>query len=156
MIIPIGIDSKTGGDVVFSSETLNLPVNCNVVLEDKLTKTFTDLTTNVYNVTIAANSSISDRFQLHTSDLMSGLNDKTADGLLNAYAVKNIEIRIVGNVSNDAVATLYDVQGKVIIIANLKEGNLNVIPTPNIKPAIYMLSVKDNSKLQTFKLLLRE
>jgi len=156
MIIPIGIDSKTGGDVVFSSETMNLPVNCKVVLEDKLTKTFTDLTTNVYNVTIAANSSISDRFQLHTSDLMSGLNDKTGEGLLNAYAVKNIEIRIVGNVSNDAVATLYDVQGKVILIANLKEGSLNVIPTPNIKPAIYMLSVKDNSKLQTFKLLLRE
>ena len=155
MIIPVGIDSKAGGDVVFSSESMNLPVNCKVVLEDKLLKTFTDLSKGVYNVTIAANSSISDRFQIHTSDLTSGLNDASS-GLLNAYAVKNIEIRIVGAVSNEAVATLYDVVGKVILIANLKEGNLNVIPTPNIKPAIYMLSVKDNNKLQSFKLLLRE
>jgi len=155
MIIPIGIDSKKGGDVVFSSESMNLPVNCKVVLEDKLLRIFTDISKGVYDVSIPANSSISDRFQIHTSDLSSGLNDATS-GLLTAFAVKNIEIRIVGEVSKDAVATLYDVTGKVILIANLKEGNLNVIPTPNIKPAIYMLSVKDNNKLQSFKLLLRE
>jgi hypothetical protein len=31
-----------------------------------------------------------------------------------------------------------------------------MIPTSNIKNGIYMLSVLDNGKLQTFKLLIRE
>ncbi len=159
MIIPVGIDFKTGGDVVFSADLLNLPANSKVVLEDKVAKTFTDLSKDTYKVAIAANSIIGDRFQLHTTDLSSKLGNneiETLAGKLNAYAIKNIEIRVVGEVSNEAVATLYDVQGKVILIENLQEGSLNVIPTTTVKMGIYMLSVKDKGNIQTFKLMIRE
>jgi len=156
MIIPIGIDFKTGGEVVFSAEILNIPPDCKVILEDKLTKTFTNLSKDVYKVAIPSNSLISDRFQLHTTNLVSGLGNETVTGQLNAYAIKNIEIRVIGQVSNNAVATLYDVQGRVVLIENLKEGSLNVIPTSGIKTGIYMLSVKDNYSVQTYKLLIRE
>ena len=69
---------------------------------------------------------------------------------------RNIEIRIKGQVSNQAVATLYDVQGRVILVKTLEEGNLNVVHTPNIKTAIYMLSVNDKGKLQRFKIPVNE
>jgi len=156
LVIPIGVDSKTGGEVVFSAELLNLPADCKVILEDKVTKSFTDLSKENYNVTVAANSVIADRFQLHTSDLISKLGTGILAGTLNAYAIPKTEIRVVGEVSNNAVASLYNVQGGVVLIQNLAPGNLNVIPTSNIKTGIYMLSIEDHGKTKTFKLLIRE
>jgi hypothetical protein len=156
MIIPLGVESKTGGEIVFSVENMNLPSDCQVILEDVQSHTFTDLTTNVYTTTVAANSAVSDRFKLHTSYLSTKLDRGSLLGNLSAYAVRNIEIRINGNVSNQAVATLYDIQGRVVLVKTLEEGSLNVVRTPDIKSAIYMLSVNDNGKLQRFKIAVNE
>jgi hypothetical protein len=157
MIIPVGIDFKTGGVVVFSAELMSMPSDSKVILEDKLLKTFTDLSENDYTVTIAANSSISDRFQLHTSYQTTGLSEGSFDKTtLSAYAVRNIEIRVKGAVSKQAVATLYDVQGRVVVMKKMEEGSLNIIPTPNIKTGIYMLFVKDGGKMQGFKIPVNE
>jgi len=156
MVIPVGIDAKTGGEVIFSAELLNLPSECKVILEDKVTKTFTDLSKDNYKVAVVANSTISDRFQLHTSDMISRLGTETLAGKLTAYAIRNTEIRVVGEVNNNATAKLYNLQGSTVLIENLKAGNLNVIPTANLKNGIYMLSVEDQGKIQTFKLLIRE
>lgn len=156
MVIPVGIDAKTGGEVIFSAELLNLPSECKVILEDKVTKTFTDLSKDNYKVAVVANSAISDRFQLHTSDMISRLGTETLAGKLTAYAIRNTEIRVVGEVNNNATARLYNLQGSTVLIENLKAGNLNVIPTANLKNGIYMLSVEDQGRIQTFKLLIRE
>jgi len=157
MIIPVGIDSKAGGQVVFSAEAINLSGDCKVILEDKLLKKFTDLSKNDYTVTVAANSSITDRFQIHTSYQTTGLDVAgTSLDKLSAYAIRNTEIKLKGQVSRQAVATLYDIQGRVIVVKNLEEGNLNSIPTPNIKTGIYMLFVKDNGRIQSIKVPVSE
>ena len=153
MIIPVGLDFKTGGEVVFSSELLNLPANCKVILEDKLTKSFTDLSKDVYRLTIPANALIGDRFQLHAGNIISGINNGLAANQLIAYAVPKIEIRIEGEVSNHAKATLFDVLGRVVLLKNLSEGNLNILPTPNLKPGLYLLAVTDTKGGHTFKIL---
>jgi len=151
-IIPIGLDFKTGGEVAFSAELINLPSDGQVILEDKLSKAFTDLSKEVYKTYISANTSVSDRFQIHISSLTTGVKIDTSSDLLNAFAISRNEILIKGQVSNQAVATLYDIQGRVILVNNLKEGSLNIVETPNIRTGIYMLSVKDNGKVQGFKI----
>ena len=157
MVIPIGLDFKTGGEVTFSAELLNLPKECKAILEDKVTKTFTDLASGVYQVTVPANSVITDRFVLHTGDLVSGLNpEETMPGELKAYAVSSTEIRVVGDLRSNAVATLYDVSGKTILSRTLYPDILNIIPTPNLKQGLYVLSVKESGRSQTFKILIRE
>jgi len=156
LIIPVGIDSKAGGKVVFSAETLNLSPDCKVILEDKQNKIFTDLSTNIYETTIAANSSITDRFQIHTSYLTTGTTTDLSFEKLSAYAYRNIEIRLKGTVSAGAVATLYDVQGRNILVKILEGSNLNIIPTPNIRTGIYMLSVNDHGKVTGFKIPVAE
>jgi hypothetical protein len=144
MIIPVGVESKIGGEVLFSAQTTNLPSACKVILEDKLTKTFTDLSANVYKAAILPNSTIADRFQLHTSIATIGaIGQSILSGKLNAYAIGNTEIRVVGEVSGKAVATLYDVLGRAVAIHKLSEGTLNVIPLSNIKSGVYILSVED-------------
>ena len=154
VIIPVGIDSKSGGEVVFSAEIFNLPLLGKAVLEDKLTNTFTDLSLKTYTVTLAANTSAFDRFQLRTSYL-TGIDNGTPASQLSAYSIRNTEIRVTGSVSKLAIATLYDIQGKVILVKNLEEGSLNSIRTPNLKTGIYVLSVKDNQRVQRFKIPVR-
>jgi len=155
-IIPVGLDSKTGGEVVFSAELMNLPTDCKVILEDKVSKTFTDLSVGDYTTSVEANSSIADRFQLHTSYQTTGIGASDLASNLSAYAVRNTEIRVKGQVSKQAVATLYDVQGRVVVVKNLEEGSLNTIATPNIKTGIYMLYVKENGRVQGFKIPVKE
>lgn len=157
MIIPVGIDTKTGGEVVFSAETFNLPSDLRVILEDKQAATFTDLSSKVYKVTLAANSVIPDRFRLHASTtVIDDVGDLTLPAKLEAYAYQNIEIRVIGEVSKNAVATLYDVLGKVVITQKMIEGQLNVIPTSCINSGLYLLLVKDGGKSQSFKILLKQ
>lgn len=154
VIVPVGIDSKSGGEVVFSAEVFNLPLLGKAILEDKLTNTFTDLSLNNYTVTIDANTSAFDRFQLRTS-FLTGIDKETVAGQLSAYSIRNTEIRVTGGVSKLAIATLYDIQGKVILVNNLEEGSLNSIRTPNLKTGIYVLTVKDNQRVQRFKIPVR-
>lgn len=155
LIIPVGIESKVGGEVVFSSETFNLPENCMVILEDKLSKTYTDLSKSVYSANIEANAT-SNRFQLHTSYLTTNSDKKSFDSLLSAYLLKDHKLKINGDVSDQAIATLYDIQGRVIIIKNLEEGNGNIIDIPNLITGIYVLLIKDNGKVNSFKIPIKE
>ena len=156
MIIPLGLDFKTGGQVVFSAELINLPSDCLVILEDKLSKTFTDLSKKVFTIAIAANSSISDRFYLHTSYQTTNLELETLFGKLSAYAIRNVEMIVKGDVSEQAVASLYDVQGRLVLTHKLKAGTSNTIGLPMIKTGIYMLYVKQNGKVQGFKVPVKE
>ena len=153
MIIPVGLDSKSGGQVTFSAEIFNLPSPGRAILEDLQAKTFTDLAKEVYTTTIDPNTSVSDRFRLHASILtVTAVNNKSQAVQLSAYPIRNTEIRITGSVSKLAIATLYDIQGKLVLVKNLEEGSINTIRTPNLKSGIYLLSVKDNQQVQRFKI----
>ncbi len=158
LVIPVGIQSLAGGDVVFTAKTFDLPTNVKVILEDRVKNTFTDLSTSSYKTTIAANTDVSNRFFLHNSisTTQGAIGDPTLTGKLNAYAYMNSEIRIEGEVSKDAVATLYDVQGKTVIIRKLSEGSLNVVPTSSVSTGLYLLTVRDGNKSQSFKIILRD
>ena len=156
MVIPVGIDSKAAGEIVLSVETHQFGPTCKVILEDRLTHTFTDLSINSYKTTVAANTATSERFFLHTGDIISGLEDQVAPGKVTAYAKGNKEIRVLGDVGNDAVATLYNGLGQVVLTKKLGAGNLNIIGLPNLKSGLYMLNINDKGTPQTIKVVVRE
>jgi hypothetical protein len=157
MVIPVGIDSKIGGEIVFTVETVQLDPNCKVILEDKLTNTFTDLSKYTYKTTVAANNSVSDRFFLHTADIVSGLEDQEISSKkLRAYAVGNLEIRVIGEVSDKSVATLYNGLGKVVLTKKLSAGNLSIIGLPNLGSGVYFLNINDKGTPQTIKVVVRK
>jgi hypothetical protein len=147
MIVPIGLDFKTGGEVVFSAEMSNLSPDCKVILEDKLTRTFTDLSKDVYKVTIAAKSVISDRFNLHTSYQTTGTSPLLSSGAysLKAYPADG-QILIIGDVASGAKASLFDVNGRNLGTFNLQEGNRNSISSAGLAPGVYLLNVIETNK----------
>jgi hypothetical protein len=156
MVIPIGLDSKTAGEIVLSVETVQLDPTCKVILEDKLTHTFTDLSKNSYKAAIVANTAGTGRFYLHTGDIVSGVEDQVLQGKLTAYARGNTEIRIIGEVGNSAVATLFNGLGKVVLTKKLGAGNLNIIGLPNLSSGVYLLNINDNGKIQTIRVMIRK
>ena len=157
LIIPIGLDYISGGEITFSCEFINLSSECKVILEDKQSKTFTDLTTKVYTTSIGSNANISDRFYIHTSYLTTGVDLDSQSGKLNAYAIRNIELIVQGNLSDQAVASLYDVLGRLILTKKLEAADSrNSIKLPSLKTGIYMLYVRDNGKEFGFKVPVKE
>jgi hypothetical protein len=156
LIIPIGIDSKTGGKITFSATTINLSPNRMVILEDKQSKKFTNLQNETYTTTIEATTNEISRFRLHTYDTTTGLEGENLENKLNAYAIGNTQIRLKGNVGSESEATLYDIQGKAILVKNLKKGNLNILSTPGLKTGIYLLLVEDNGQLHRLKIPVKE
>ena len=156
MLIPIGLDYNTGGQVVFSADLVNIPSDCKVILEDLVARTITDISKANYTVTVDPKTSITDRFRLYTSKAISGVDQGSLVGKLFAYADRNVEIRVIGNVSKNTVATLYDIYGRVVLVKTLEEGSVNIIPLKNNKIGAYVLSVNDNGKISGFKILVRE
>ena len=157
LVIPVGIDSKAAGEIVFSVQVVQLDPTCKVILEDKLTHTFTDLSKNSYKAAVAANTSTSERFFLHTGDIISGLEDQSlADGKVTAYAKGNKEIRVIGEVGEGAVATLFNGLGQVVLSKKLESGNLNIIGLPNLSSGVYLLNINDKGTPQTIKVMVRK
>jgi hypothetical protein len=156
LMVPVGVDSKAAGEVVFSAVGTNLEAGCKMILEDRLTHTFTDLSINTYKAAVTANTATSDRFFLHASEIISAIGDqKLSTGKLTAYAVRNDEIRVIGEVTDKAVATLYNGLGKVVLTRKLGIRNLNIIGLPNLSSGIYMLNIIDKGTSQTIKILIR-
>jgi hypothetical protein len=156
LVIPVGIDSKAAGEIVFTAETVQLDQDCKVILEDKLTNTFTDLSKGSYKAAVLANTSSSERFFLHTGDIISGLEDQVLPGTLTAYARGNKEIRVIGEVGEGAVATLVNGLGQVVLTKKLGAGNLNIIGLPNLGSGVYLLNIDNNGTPQTIKVMLRK
>jgi hypothetical protein len=150
LVLPVGIDCKAGGEVVISAEKLNLPVNCKVILEDKLTNAFTDLSVSSYTFAVGANTSTIDRFVLHTSAQTTKASVSPLDNL-SAY-VFNTEIKVKGSLSSKASASLYDLQGRLLLNRSLDAGNSNSIQLPANSNGVYLLMVKDNGQVKSFKL----
>ncbi len=157
LVIPIGIDSKAASEIILSVETVQLDPNCKVILEDKLTNTYTDLSKGSYKAAVVADTKGADRFFLHTGDIISSSEDQfPTDGKLTAYAKGNKEIRVLGDVGEGAVATLYNGLGQVVLTKKLGAGNLNIIGLPNLKSGLYMLNINDKGTSHTIKVMVKK
>ena len=156
LVIPLGVESKTGGEITFSAETVELPTACSVILEDKLTKTFTSLSGGAtYKTTVSAGTTATGRFYIHTSYLTTGTSGllPTEGFRLKAYPVDEV-IWIEGQVSSLAKAWLFNINGSKLGEFNLQEGNRNNISTSGFTSGVYILKVTDGNNTFTSKLVL--
>jgi hypothetical protein len=153
MIIPIGIDFTAGGEVTFSAQLFNVSSEKNIILEDRLLNTFTSLndTKSAYTANLVANSKGTGRFYLHLYEAQTTGIDNNGLAKINAWMEKN-EIVIQGVTENNAIASLYDVRGSLIMKRNLQNTITNRINLNGIKNGIYMLQVVENGKRTGVKL----
>ncbi|MCK7531788.1 MAG: hypothetical protein MZV63_12570 [Marinilabiliales bacterium] len=110
-IIPVGIDSETGGEVTFAALVVPLE-NFTFWLEDRVKGIFTDLNKYTYTVTLPANTYGSGRFFIYAS-----VNTPTdIPPQPENYGVRvwtsNDRVIIKGSISDQAICEVYDLQGK--------------------------------------------
>lgn len=155
LVIPVGVDCKDGGEITFSAETVELPKNCKVMIEDKTTNTFTSLAEGgTYKTTVSAGSTSAGRFYIHTSgNTTTGTAELTADiNSLKAY-IANGAIIIEGEIADQGIATLYNLQGLKLHVNPLQKGFLNTLPCSGLMKGIYLLTIQQNGKTATKKLI---
>lgn len=92
---------------------------------------------------------------IKVQDLGTGNLERILKNTMSAYFCYNSTIIIQGIVNNNATATLYDVNGNIVLEKRLKEGNYNSMQTPNISHGVYFLAIKKKDSLQRIKLLVK-
>jgi hypothetical protein len=157
LIIPIGVDCAAGGEVTFSAETEPLD-GYNYLLEDRKNGTITDLSNETYTTVIPATTCGTGRFFFRLKKGTKTDDTPTPEdpNLLNVrlWSDDNI-VYVKGNVSEKAIATVYDMQGHLVYENYLTEGSYNSFPVPNASKGIYIVRITDGSKAVTKKVALR-
>jgi hypothetical protein len=156
LVIPVGLDSQTGGEISFSAEATGLPANYNLIIEDKLTGSFTPLESGrTYKAAVVAGAKGIGRFYLHAGIGAALAPRLLPDGQLNLKAYPaNGEIVIEGEVSNQAQAILFDAGGRKLGQFLLQKGNRNTLPAAGLTRGIYMLKVTDGSDRFSAKIVI--
>ena len=153
MVIPVGLVADQGATVTFKALATNLPAGYKVVLEDKQTNTFTrlDEANTSYTVSLDAATLGTGRFYLHTTEIVSAIDES----LLNDFKVVPISeqnlVRIIGNFDLPAKAMIYDMNGKLVATAVLTSQIENNISLTNSGTGVYLLKVETGRGMETVK-----
>lgn len=146
--IPVGINCKKGGTVTFSAKTVDLG-HYKFYLEDRATGITTDLNTGSYTAVIPAKTYGTGRFYLITSYSARRYEDPekqpaTDISGLRIWTTDN-KVIISGEVSADALFSLYDLSGRKIVETRLNDQNYNTVDIPSGAKGIFIAVVKDGS-----------
>jgi len=156
LIMPLGINASQGQQLTVSMAILTLPSNYEVYLEDRDSNTFTLLNSSNYSFTAESNLSGTGRFFLRfESETLS-----TIETDLNALSIYNTvtpkEVVIKGNVLDNTTATLYDLQGRLVVskplAANKNRWTINV---SNLSSGTYIIKVQSDNNIKVQKLIIR-
>lgn len=144
MIIPIGINSATDKELTFSAETLNLPNELRVFLEDRLLNTFTRLeeANSTYKITLSEAINGIGRFYLHTST-KSTLNTNSIDlKNISIYKTNNDNLRIVGLSPRKTKLKLFNILGKQVLHSSFTSNGVQDISLPKVAAGIYIVQIE--------------
>jgi len=146
LVIPIGLDFANGGIVNFTATDINLPDGAKALLEDRETGRYTDITTGItYTADIPANYHGEERFFIHMKAGSTGIDEEHIFSL-KAFYNGNQEIQIEGSPGTKAIASILNINGKLLGNYQLNGENLNIIPVNNLDKGIYILKIENRKK----------
>ncbi len=157
MVIPIGVNAKSGIDIKIEALANNLPKDINIYLEDKENNTFTLLNSNSnFFTTLKNDLNGVGRFYLHTSKkTLSNTSNTFKDGFT-IYTNSSLKQLIVSH-KTEAIdnISIYDLQGKCILNKSLYENkNTRILNTSHIRKGIYLVKVASGIKMKLQKIII--
>jgi hypothetical protein len=148
-VIPIGLNAPENTDVIFRIETMNLPTNVSVFLEDKTTGSFTALSgqDNVYTVKTDTKSLGTGRFFLHTKTSATGieLTDKKVDFSIIPRPQYNT-LRVIGEVGKNSQLEVYDLAGHKMLHKTLNETDVNDVEMNKLTSGMYVVFINSSTQ----------
>jgi len=157
VIVPIGVDTRTGGEITFSAEAITFK-SYRYLLEDRQKGIFVDISKRDYKTTLAPETYGTGRFYLHTAyadrrNTQPGFtNDASSEVRIWAYGN---DVIIKGPLSAGARCEIFSLQGQKVLSVILNEEELNTISTTTHMKGTYLVRVTDGIKVHTAKVFIR-
>ena len=144
--IPLGVNANQGEKLTFSIVNMTLPTSVYVYLDDTVANTTTLLNNSDYVFTPTTDLSGTGRFFLRTSEDALSTIDNSYD-TLNIFALNNEkELVVKGQLKDNTVLSLYDIQGREVLTAQLDNSSLdNRIDTSELSAGVYIVNVQNLS-----------
>lgn len=154
--IPLGVNANAGEELTFDMSFFSLPPNIDVYLDDNVESTSTLLNSSDYVLTPAANLSGTGRFFLRFVDSALSVSDNTLDDL-SIYTDQNTRsITVAGQLLDNTVANIYDIQGRLILSSalnmDLRSQNIDV---QSLGTGIYIVELSNGSQNKVEKIILK-
>ena len=153
MVVPVGLVAGKGATVTFKASATNLPAGYKVVLEDKETNTFTrlDEANSSYTVSLEAAANGTGRFYLHTTEIVSAIDESLMSDVKVVPMPEQDLVRIIGNFDLPAKAMVYDMNGKLVATSMLTSQIENNIQLSYCATGVYLLKVDSGKDVKTVK-----
>lgn len=145
MVIPVGLESKSGEKITFSIASFNLPTGLNVYLEDREKSTFINLTEEKHSLTFSEDIKGLGRFYIHTSAKVLHTKTLTALSGVDMYKAES-DILIIHGLDVEAEVRFFNLIGKEVFKTKVDAKLNNSIQLPRIVEGIYVVklsTVKD-------------
>jgi len=151
VIVSLGIDSETEGEVTFSAFTV-MSGNNRYWLYDSMTGTYTDLTADIYTATLPAGTKGTGRFYLKSSEVINSINGMNDNLCLKIRAFGG-NVIIEGNPGDRARCEIYDLRGTKVTDLPVKDTSLNTVPVPAGTRGVFIVRVSDGKRIHTGKVV---
>jgi hypothetical protein len=154
LAVPVGIDFKKGGEVIFSATPV--PVEgCRLWLEDRVTGTFTDLSLKSYTATIPANTYGTGRlFIIASTNTPTAIERPVTESEELRIWASGGQLIIKGTVGGSALCEMIDMQGRKMLEQGLSDGELNTVEMPVGLHGVVVVKVTNGNVVTTRKLAL--
>ncbi|WP_405567531.1 BspA family leucine-rich repeat surface protein [Polaribacter sp. Asnod6-C07] len=151
MIIPLGV-SANNMEVVFSAKHLNLEQTTSLYLEDKITKSFVDITNenDTYTVNFSDSDITKDRFYLHILPNKSLYVESNIYDNLKMYA--NNKILYVRGLKTVSKMEIFNTIGQKVFVKSLSSDE--DIDLSNLKTGVYTIKLNSNNSNFVKKVIL--
>lgn len=142
--VPLGYQVTSGGDYTISKVLEYIDTNFEILLEDTLENTFTDLRTSDYIFNVSGPTEDNSRFIIHYNyNETLSLNDfDVVSENVTTFFSNNVLITKVGYNVSPVSVQVYDLSGKEILNTTFNEN----IPTQNLSSGVYIVRyITENS-----------
>ena len=153
MVVPVGLVAGKGVTVTFTAIASNLPAGYKVYLEDKETGTVTrlDEANSSYTVSLASATRGTGRFYLHTTEIVSAIDESLLNGVKVVPMPEMNLARILGNFDLPAKAMVYDMNGNLVATSALTSQIENDIPLTNCATGVYLMKIDSGKDVEKVK-----
>ncbi|WP_435412945.1 lamin tail domain-containing protein [Psychroserpens mesophilus] len=154
--IPIGINANQGEQITISILVNSLPSTVEIFLDDTVANTSTLLTNSDYVFTPSSALSGTGRFFLRTNDTSLSTIENTLDNLTISMLNQSKELVINGQLKNNTMLNLYDIQGRLVLSTKLDNTvSENRIDMSSLSAGVYVANVQNNEQQKSQKVIIK-
>ncbi|GAB5565629.1 MAG: hypothetical protein Wins2KO_26920 [Winogradskyella sp.] len=156
VIIPVGVNASASSQLTFSIDEMNnISSTVEIYLDDTVSGISTLLNDGDYVFTPSSNLAGTGRFYLRFTNTTLSLTEDILEHLQIVSNHREKTIDIIGNLQPEITATLFDIQGRIILSTVLNSRTLKQsIAVDTINPGVYVVQLNHSNQNKTQKVII--